>query len=102
MEKKTKLTIGVIVTLLAIGGTYYIADGDIAYHCDSKDMVMLCDKLSGGLGTRCYYEITYKICREGWKEIEIGQEIKPKVPEVSKGNKWLCSPQECEAIIAQE
>jgi len=97
MEVTKKLTIGTIITLLlAVSGTYYLADGDTAYHCQSKDLVMLCDKLSSGIGTRCYFESTYKICREGWKEIEIGQEVKIVPPIVdSEDSKWLCSPIGC-------
>jgi len=67
MEDKTKLTIGIIITLLlASSGTYYLADGDDAFYCQSKDLVMICEKLSSGIGTRCYYEDTYKVCKEGW------------------------------------
>lgn len=100
MEDKIKLTIGAIITLtLAISGIYYVVD-DNAYYCESKDLVMICEKLSSGLGTRCYFEDTYKICREGWKEIEVGQEIKsetiyPDTPVYSEGIKWSCSPGGC-------
>ncbi len=100
MENKAKLTIGAIITLaLVISGTYYIAEGDQAYYCESKDMVMICEKLSSGIGTRCYYEETYKICKEGWEEIEIGQEVKDETPTpVSPGKRWLCSPESCVRI----
>lgn len=100
MEDKTKLTIGVIITMaLLVGGTYYIADDDQAYYCESKDLVMICEKLSSGLGTRCYYEDTYKICSEGWVEIELGQEVKDVIPTPEvQGKKWLCSPRGCEVL----
>jgi len=107
MENKTKLTVGVIITLamlLAGTGGYYISQDDNAYYCESRDMVMLCEKLSSGLGTRCYYEDTYKICSEGWVEIEIGQEVNVEtivssdVPAPTSGKKWLCSHEKCVRI----
>ncbi len=69
MDKK--LTIGMIITLaLIMSGTYYLAQDDDAFYCESKDMVMICEKLSKinaeGTQTRCYFNETYKICREGW------------------------------------
>ena len=94
MEDKIKLTVGAIITLaLVISGTYYIADDDEAYYCEAKDMVMICEKLSSGIGTRCYYEDTYKICKEGWEKFEIGQEVKNI--HSTKGTKWLCLPDGC-------
>lgn len=97
MENKTKLSIGVIITLiLAISGTYYVADGDTTYYCEDKDMVMICEKLSSGLGTRCYYEDTYKICSEGWNKIDIGQKIiLSDTPISTDGTKWKCSTENC-------
>jgi len=103
--ENTKLTIGAIITLvLAISGTYLVADGDTAYYCEDKDMVMICEKLSSGLGTRCYYEDTYKICKLGWGKVEVGQEIKidtkvnPKIEESTSGKQYICSPVGCEKI----
>ena len=73
---KTKLTIGVAITfLLAVSGTYYLAQGDNAYYCNSRDLVMICEKISSGLGTRCYFNDTYKICNSGWIKFE-KQEVK--------------------------
>lgn len=101
MENKTKLTIGAIITLLiAISGTYYVAQDDDAYYCESRDMVMICEKLSSGLGTRCYFENTYKVCKEGWKEIVLEQELTGtdqiiEVPVYIQGIKWECSPIKC-------
>jgi len=72
MEIKTKLlTIGIAITLaLAMSGTYYFSQDDDAFYCESRDMVMICEKLSSGLGTRCYFNETYKVCKEGWKIFE--------------------------------
>lgn len=100
MENKIKLTLGAIITLvLAISGTYFVADGDVAYHCESKDLVMVCEKLSSGVGTRCYFEETYKICKEGWVELEVGQEISTEIvyddSSPSEGKKWKCDPEGC-------
>jgi len=110
MEDKTKLTIGVIITLAMILGstaTYYIAQDDDAYHCEERDIVMICEKLSAGIGTRCYYtpeeatKQTYKVCTQGWVKIEVGEVVLPDPPvvvnrdstEPNPGKKWLCSPE---------
>ena len=102
METKTKLTAGAIITLLLLtSGAYFIAQDDDAYYCESKNIVMLCEKLSSGIGTRCYFKETYKICKEGWEKIEVDQEINTQVPEnqlvpaSAEGIKWLCSPEKC-------
>ncbi len=96
MENKIKLTIGAIITfLVAMSGTYYLAQDDEAYYCESRDIVMICEKLSSGLGTRCYFENTYKICKEGWVKIELGQDLTGDIPASTKGIKWECSPVEC-------
>lgn len=99
MEHKKKLTAGVILTLiLAMSGTYFVAQDDDAYYCESRDIVMLCEKLSSGIGTRCYFENTYKTCKEGWDKIEIDQEINTQVsgnlevPNSAEGTKWECPP----------
>lgn len=101
MVDKKVLGIGAIITLvLAMTGGYYLNGEDQAYHCDSKDMVMVCEKLSGGAGTRCYFDDTYKICKEGWIEIELGEEVvqEERIIEVYplvEGTRWECSPKEC-------
>lgn len=96
MESKTKLIMGIMLTLaVSTSGTYYLADEDTAYYCASRDLVMLCESLSSGSGTRCYYEETYKVCKEGWNEIQIGQEI---LPQTTDGFKWECSPSDCVRI----
>jgi len=70
-------------------------------------MVMICEKLSSGVGTRCYYEDTYKICKEGWVKMESGEGIVPTeveipvysdVPQSAEGIKWECSPEGCVRI----
>ncbi len=96
MENKTKLTIGMIITLvLAVSGTYYLSQDDDAYYCEAKDMVMICEKLSSGIGTRCYFNETYKICRDGWIKVEVGQELNQSEIEYGKGIRWECSPESC-------
>lgn len=103
MESNTKLTIGIIITLiLATSGTYYLSQDDDAFYCESRNMVMICEKISSGIGTRCYYAETYKVCNEGWQKIELNQEIDTQVPgdvpAPAEGIKWLCSPIECTRI----
>jgi len=104
---KIKLTIGVIITLAMLTSTYYIAQDDDAYYCEAKDMVMICEKLSAGIGTRCYFEDTYKVCAEGWIKLDTGAVLAPEVvteviyQEVlaqTAGKKWLCSPEGCTPI----
>jgi len=106
MENKTKLTVGIAITLALLigsGATYFIVQDDDAYFCESRDMVMICEKLSSGIGTRCYYESTYKMCKEGWKKIEVDQEINTQVPgdqvpASAEGIKFKCSPSGCVRI----
>ena len=105
MENKTKLTMGIVIALTLLigsGATYYISQDDDAYYCESRDIVMLCDKLSSGIGTRCYFDETYKMCNEGWQKIEVDQEINTQVsgdvPAPAKGIKWKCSPTGCVRI----
>lgn len=104
---KTKLTVGIAIALALLigsGATYFIAQDDDAFYCESRNMVMICEKLSSGIGTRCYYENTYKICDEGWQKIELDQEINTQVPgdqsvpDPTEGIKFLCSPRECVRI----
>ena len=98
MDKK--LTIGVVITfLLAVSGTYYLTQGDQAYYCNSRDMVMICEKLSSGIGTRCYYEDTYKICSEGWEKIEIEQQLNSERISSKINSKQIkCDQTECVPI----
>ncbi len=75
METRTKLEAGVFILLLALtSGAYFIGQEDQAYYCEVKDIVGICDKLSSGLGTRCYFEDTYKTCSSGWQPLEGFQE----------------------------
>jgi len=98
MVTKTQLTTGIILTLLlASTGTYFVAQDDDAYYCESRDIVMICEKLSkinlDGIQTRCYFEDTYKTCKEGWENFEIIEKV--NIPEAQEGNKWVCSPEGC-------
>ena len=95
-----KLTIGTIITLvLAISGTYFIAQEDNAYYCEDKDVVMICEKLSQAndynIQTRCYFSDTYKVCNTGWEMMEIGKEINYSRADVLSGKKYLCDQIEC-------
>jgi len=99
METKTKIISGVFIALAVFSGAYYVADTDQAYYCESRDLVGICDKLSSGLGTRCYFNDTYKTCKEGWKELEEFIEKKQEVIYVSdislnkvRCNQTICIP----------
>jgi len=103
MSDKIKLTIGVIITLILVsGGTYYLSDGDTAYSCESRDMAMICDKLSSGIGTRCYYQDTYKTCKEGWIKLELKyqspEENLTKTSKIKSSNKIRCNQTGCVKI----
>jgi len=79
MDNKN-LTIGIFITLtLLSSGAYFLTDEDHTYYCESRDLVGICEKLSSGLGTRCYFEETYKNCAEGWKKISDFIEIEPEI-----------------------
>ena len=99
MVTKTQLTTGIILTLLlASAGTYFVAQDDDAYYCQSRDIVMICEKLSKinseGIQSRCYFEETYKTCSEGWVEFEIVERVEAQ----EEGEKWICSPEGCEVL----
>jgi len=99
--EKIELTVGAIITLaLVISGTYYISSGDNAYVCKSKDIVMICSKLSSGLGTRCYYEDTYKVCNEGWVKLELEYKLETEPINISTHNtkQIRCNQMECVPI----
>ena len=92
---KTKLTAGVIITLLlAMSGTYYLSQDDDAYYCESRDVVMICEKISSGIGTRCYYEETYKVCKEGWIKLELEYQLEP----ADHSKQIICDQTECRPI----
>ncbi len=95
METKNKLlSIGAMITLIAaMSGGYYLAQDDDAFYCAARDMVMICEKLSSGIGTRCYYEDTYKICNEGWTKLELEQ-----VSENLNSKQIICDQKECKPI----
>ncbi len=88
---KKELLIGVIISFIAaMSGTYYVSQDEDAYHCKSKEIVMLCEKLSSGLGTRCYFEDTYKICKDGWEKVEINTILNIKENNLNRLSDWKC------------
>lgn len=99
MDKKN-LTIGIFVTIsLILGGAYIIADKDNTYYCKDSNLIGMCEKISSGLGTRCYYNNTqYKICPSGWiKPDFIDLENKDNLTN-NPDSKWLCDYRGCEPI----
>ena len=97
MENKTQLTIGTIITLALLMSTYYIAQDDDAYHCESKDMVMICEKLSSGIGTRCYYDDTYKVCTEGWTKLEVEAQISDNLCYTEEEYTYCCESKQLDS-----
>ena len=69
MEKRTVAEIIGIVGIMILGGVQ-ITDQD-AYYCDTRNIVMNCDRLSS-TGKTCYNsEIGNKICTNGkWEKLE--------------------------------
>jgi len=101
MVDAKNLTIGTFIALSLILGGVIVTDADNSYYCPTKDLVGICDKLSGGLGTRCYYNSTYKYCPDGWKPLEDYVEKVNDIPIPSIGKKWLCHagcPASCEVL----
>ena len=98
MDKKN-LTIGIFITLtLLSSGAYFLTDGDNTYYCESRDLVGICEKLSSGIGTRCYFEDTYKTCSEGWKKVSDFIEVEPEIIYTnnnSYGNQVKCDNDGC-------
>ena len=79
METNTKiqLSAGMFILLVLTGGTtYFLAEGDTAYHCEDTNTIGICWKLSAvndyGLQRNCYYNESsprkYKTCSSGWLE----------------------------------
>ena len=113
MESNTSLAIGAVITMaMLLSGAYYISLDDDAYYCEERDIIMICEKLSSGIGTRCYFDETYKVCTEGWTKLEINTTktgttttsiVTTTIPQttttifasVSVRSKWRCSPESC-------
>ncbi len=97
METKNKLlSIGAMITLIAaMSGGYYLSQDDDAFYCEARDLVMICEKLSSGIGTRCYYEDTYKICSDGWIKLEL--EYQAELNDFNS-KQIICDQKECVPI----
>jgi len=99
MTDKKTISIAVILSIILSGGISLIGDLnqdnlDGAYYCQSRAVIMNCDKLSDGLGTRCYYDDTYKKCSEGWVQIESGMELQNETAR-NIGLVFICIPGKC-------
>jgi len=93
MEQRTKLEIGAFITMaLLITGSFFVASGDNAFYCEGRDQVRICEKLSSGIGSRCYFNDTYAICSEGWIKLESSTEVRPaEIFEVfANGEIYVC------------
>ena len=98
VDKKT-ISVAVILSILLSGGISLIGDLnqdnlDGAYYCESRALIMNCDKLSSGIGTRCYFEDTYKKCSEGWIQIESEMELQNGTTH-KIGLKFMCTSEKC-------
>ena len=99
MDKKN-LAIGLFVSIsLILSGVIVVNNPDKTYICESKNLIGICDSLSGGIGTRCYYTINktkyWKVCPEGWKlyenkETETTTNITTNVIIKANGKVWNC------------
>jgi len=106
MTDKKTILYSVVLAILISGGmnlpNYMDNNEDMIglYFCGSRNIVMDCDSLSAGLGTRCYYEDTYKICKEGWFEIKPDELILKPIEPIKGYNYWQvkCNAKECVEI----
>ena len=76
MEIKDKITtsaIGILAVLSLVLGAGLLGQENV-YVCEERQSAMICDSLSKvnaeGIQTRCYFNDTYKICKEGWIKFE--------------------------------
>ncbi len=78
MENKTitKITSGasaILLVVVLVMGANLLAQENV-YVCLDREIAVVCDELSGtnalGIQTRCYFDGTYKICKDGWIEFE--------------------------------
>ena len=91
-----KKQLGTIITLAAlisgVAGGAISYDSDSTYYCESRDIVMDCDRLSSTAKT-CYYANTSKRCTEGWQSIdgfvEVG-DLADIVKVNANGKEWSC------------
>jgi len=92
MADTSKVVAGVFIALtLLLSGVYVLEDKNKTYYCESSDLVGYCEKLSSGIGTRCYYNATnYKICSEGWKKIDSFIKQEQKGLCYTEGNNTYC------------
>ncbi len=93
MNKTIELIIISSIIGLSIIGVTKLTDDNI-YFCESKNLVRSCDKLSSGIGTRCYFNETYKICKEGWHEV-VGELEIPQKEYIPSSADYLCTHSGC-------
>jgi hypothetical protein len=65
---KKQLT-GVVTLAMVIAGAVGISVPENTYYCESRDVVLQCDRLSS-TGLTCYFELGSKRCPEGWKLLD--------------------------------
>ena len=105
--KKIFLILGIILAVALVSATVYpeawgndVDAGD--HNIDNVNNITAVNFLGTLIGTRCYFEDTYKICSEGWQKLETGAVTGPEelyeAPEPANGKKWSCNPEGCVAI----
>ena len=95
MEKEKYRSIAeavMILGLVVLGGMELTEDK--AMYCESRGIALNCDKTTA---TRCYYEDTYKVCKEGWKPLKDLVEIETEETSVkvtANGGNFICQTDE--------
>lgn len=62
-KKFTSVASAVLLLGLLVVGGHDLTE-DKAYFCESRSIAMNCERTTA---TRCYFDDSYKICKEGWQ-----------------------------------
>lgn len=100
MDKKIMGGIATVMTLLLIGTLYnFVPELDDTHYCLVEEEItqsLPCNRLSGGLHTRCYLtneSTPYKVCGTGWKAID--RSDIPDIPYTIGKGRNVCDPKGC-------
>lgn len=93
----TEQLLGIVTLAMIIGGVVTINLPESTYYCESRDIVLECNKLSSTMKT-CYYGTTYKRCTEGWEPIDKYLQINTNkyIYVHADGKQWKCTTNNAE------
>jgi len=87
--------LSVLLTTVLILGGITIFDKNV-YYCESRELVMTCDKLSS-TGKTCYNsEVGNKRCLDVWQEVE--EDFQAIAKSQPKGLQYSCNQFNCTII----